>query len=162
MRSLIHLFDARLKVCVMNAELNFCKNWLSRCSQEALKTEDGCVVSVMFFHKLIRENVKENVKGLKRRRAVATFKLDKHFSFRLVARSRYLVLMRWEWMDLVKLREREEREREEGRGGEREGGGYYSVCEEETGGEERRGAEERTRLDAETEPLPLEPLKQPR
>lgn len=44
-------------------------------------------------------------------------------------------------MDLVKLREREKRER----GGEergREGGVYYSVCEEETGGQERRGGED--------------------
>lgn len=40
--------------------------------------------------------------------------------------------------------------------GGREGGVYYSVCEEETGGEER------TRLDAETELLPLDPLKQQR
>lgn len=61
-------------------------------------------------------------------------------------------------MDLVKLREREEREE-----GRREGGRevFTTVCVRRRL-EERTGAEERTRLDAETEPLPLEPLKQPR
>lgn len=77
-------------------------------------------------------------KRAKRRRAVATFKLDKHFSFRLVAHSRYLLLMRWEWMDLVKLREREKRAR---RGGEREGGRCLLQC--VWGGDWRRGEERR-------------------
>lgn len=75
-------------------------------------------------------------KRAKRRRAVATFKLDKHFSFRLVAHSRYLLLMRWEWMDLVKLREREEREE-----GRREGGRevFTTVCVRRRLEERRRG-----------------------
>lgn len=60
-------------------------------------------------------------------------------------------------MDLVKLREREEREE-----GRREGGRevFTTVCVRRR--LEERREEERTRLDAETELLPLEPLKQPR
>lgn len=80
----------------------------------------------------------------------AAFKLDKHFSFCLISFS----LSSADAMRVDGFRERE-RVGEE-RGG-REGGVYYSVREEETGGEER------TRLDAETELLlPLDPLKQPR
>lgn len=96
-----------------------------------------------------------NTKWLKgdRLQNPAAFKLDKHFSFRLVVRSCYLLLMRWEWMDLVKLRERE--------GGGRRSEAFTTVWVRRRLGARRRGAE-RSGLDAETELPPLDPLKQPR